>query len=143
MAKGLPKFYDMDVPISSFMTKRLIGIERGSTVQQAAQRMGEFNISSLVVVREGEVVGFFTESDLREKVVAKGLTPEVKVEEIMIEDLITVEVDTSVEKAVGLMADHNIKHLLVKEKGEVVGILTFRDLIDVERQRIETHISRD
>ncbi len=139
----LPRFYDTDLPISAFITKKLIGIEKDASAQQAAKKMSEFNISSLVIVDGGEIVGFLTEGDIRTKVVARGLKPDLPVEDIMSDNLITVDVGTSVEKAALTMADQGIKHLLVEEEGEVCGILSFRDLIDIERQNIETHISRE
>ena len=105
--------------------------------------MNDFNISSLVVMEEGDIVGFFTEGDIRTKVVAQGIKPDIPVKDIMSRDLITVDLGTSVEDAAMKMADHGIKHLLVTEEGEISGILSFRDLIDIERQNIETHISRE
>ena len=139
----LPRFYDTDLPISAFITKKLIGVNKEASVQKAAKKMSDFNISSLVVVEEGDVIGFLTEGDIRTKVVARGLTPDLPVEEIMSKNLITVDKGTSVETAAMKMADHGIKHLLVTEENEISGILSFRDLIDIERQNIETHISRE
>ncbi len=139
----LPEFYDTNLPISGFITRKIIGIDTGSTVQAAAQRMGQFNISSLVIVEDDEVVGFLTEGDIRTKVVAQGLTPDIPVEDVMTEDLITVDIGTSVEDAAVTMADKGVKHLLVEEEGEICGVLSFRDLIDIERQKIETFISRE
>ncbi len=139
----LPRFYDTDLPISAFITKKLIGVDSDASAQAAAKKMSEFNISSLVIVNEGEIVGFLTEGDIRTKVVARGLKPDLPVEDIMSENLITVDIGTSVEKAALTMADQGIKHLLVEEEGEVCGILSFRDLIDIDRQNIETHISRE
>ena len=139
----LPKFYDTSLPISGFITKKVIGIDTGSTVQEAAQRMSQFNISSLVIVDSDDIVGFLTEGDIRTKVVARGLKPDLPVEDIMTKDLITVDISTSVEEAAVTMADKGVKRLLVEEEGEICGVLSFHDLIDIERQKIETHISRE
>ena len=138
-----PKFYDIDGPIRTFVTKRLIGIDCESTVQEAAERMVEFNISSLVVMKEDDIVGFFTEGDIKKDVVAKGLKPDIPVKEIMTTDLITVNIGDEIKDVLQTMTDKNIKHVLVREDGEIVGIVTFRDLIDIERRRLETYISRE
>lgn len=139
----LPRFYDTELPISAFITKKLVGIDNDSSVQEAAKKMNDFNISSLVVMEEGDIIGFLTEGDIRTKVVARGIKPDIPVRDIMSRDLITVDLGTSVEDAAMKMADHGIKHLLVTEEDEISGILSFRDLIDIERQNIETHISRE
>ncbi len=143
MEKAAPKFYDMEHPIRTFVTKRVIGVKPETTVQEAAKRMVEFNISSLTVVDEEEIVGFFTDGDIKKRVVAEGLTPDIPVKEIMTTDLITADIGMDVKDVLELMADKNIKHMLVEEKGEIVGILTFGDLIDIQKQKLETYISRE
>ena len=143
MAKYPQKYYDMEVPIRRFVTKTLIGIDREESVQKAAQRMGEFGISSLVILDDSEIVGFFTEADITKKVAARGLKPDVKVEEVMSTELTTVDIDADVKDATSLMTENRIKHLLVEEDNEIVGMLSFGDLIGMERRKLETYISRE
>ena len=143
MEKTAPKFYDIDHPIRTFVTKRVIGVEPETTVQEAAKRMVEFNISSLTVVSDDEIIGFFTDGDIKKKVVAAGLTPDIPVKKIMTTDLITADIDMTVKDVLELMADKNIKHMLVEENGEIVGILTFGDLIEEKKKKLETYISRE
>lgn len=143
MSETAPKFYDVDIPIRTFVTKRVIGVDADKTVQEAAEMMVEFNVSSLTVVKDDEIVGFFTDGDIKKKVVAEGLKPGIPVREIMVTDLIKVDIDTKVKKVLEIMADKDVKHVLVEEKDEIAGIITFRDLIDLERQKLETHISRE
>ncbi len=112
MEKAAPKFYDMEHPIRTFVTKRVIGVKPETTVQEAAKRMVEFNISSLTVVDEEEIVGFFTDGDIKKRVVAEGLTPDIPVKEIMTTDLITADIGMDVKDVLELMADKNIKHIL-------------------------------
>ncbi|MFW6040592.1 MAG: CBS domain-containing protein [Thermoplasmatota archaeon] len=143
MSRSIPKIYDIDMPIRSLVTKRVIGVDKDSSVQEAARKMVEFDISSLVVMDEGKVIGFFTDGDIKKKVVAEGLEPHIPVKDIMTENLITVDIGTTVKEVLGMMADNNIKHMIVEEGGEIAGILTFSDLINIEKQRVETHISRE
>lgn len=138
-----PEYYELDEPIRAFTTKRLIGIERGKTVQEAAEKMVEFQISSLVVTEDSDIVGLLTDGDFKKKVVAKGFGPDTLVDDAMTTDLITTEIDTSVKEVLRVMSDKEVKRVLVEEDGEIVGMLTFADLIGVERQRLETYISRE
>jgi len=125
------------------MSKRVFGVDSETSIQEAAEKMVEFNISSLVVVKNDEIIGLITNDDLKKRVVAKGLDSTTEVEKIMTKELITVDIDTSVKEALEIMAGKNIKHIPVKEDGEIVGMLTFSDLIDFEKQKLETHISRE
>lgn len=143
MSKAAPKFYDIDMPIRSFVTKRLIGVKSDSSVQEAAKKMVEFGTGSVVVIENDDVVGFLTDGDIKKKVVAKGLKPEMSVKEIMVTDLITAEISSDIKDVLKLMAKKNIQHVLIEENEEIVGIVTFRDLIDIERQKVETYISRE
>ncbi|MFW6457758.1 MAG: CBS domain-containing protein, partial [Planctomycetota bacterium] len=73
MNNGVPEFYDMQVPIRAFVTKRLVGVESDESVKKAAQRMTQFNISFIVVMKDEDIVGLLTDTDLKSRVVAKGL----------------------------------------------------------------------
>jgi len=143
MNKAAPKFYDVDMPIRSFVTKRLIGVKSESSVQEAAEEMVEFSTGSLVVIENEDVVGFLTDGDIKKKVVAKGLKPDMPVKEIMVEELITADISSDIKDVLELMAEKNIQHVLIEEDGDIVGIITFRDLIDIKRQKLETYISRE
>lgn len=133
--------FDLDAPVRRYITKKLIAVEHDSTVQDAASRMVEFGISSLAVLRDREVVGFFTDADIKERVVAAGRSPAVPVSEIMTTELITADVTEPIRRILDLMSDHRIKHVLITEHESIVGIITLRDVVDMERRRLETYIA--
>lgn len=143
MPEGVPQFYDMQVPIRAFVTKRLVGVHADKTVEEAASRMVEFNISSIVVLEDDTIAGLLTDTDLKSRVVARGKAPGTLVRDVMTRELVSADIGTPVREVLGLMADKNIKHVLIKEEGEYVGMVTFRDLIDIELHSLETYISRE
>lgn len=53
----------------------------------------------------------------------------LKVEDVMVEDVITVEVDATVKKAISLMNENEIGCLIVVRQGKAVGIVTERDML--------------
>jgi len=137
-----PAVYDLKRPIREIVTKRLIGVNQNASFREGVSKMVEFNISSLVATNHDRVVGFMTDTDVK-RAVAQGLTPDVKMEQIMTIDLITVDISSSVREVLETMSKNKIKHLLVTEKGKVVGIVTLRDLEHMVRQKLETYISRE
>jgi len=143
MTQGLPDFYNAQVPIRAFVTKRLIGVDSDSSVQEAAQRMMEFNISSLTVVEDEKLVGILTDTDLKSRVVAEGRPCDTPVRDVMTTELVSLDIGAPVHEALVLMAQKNIKHVVVKENDEFVGMITFRDLIEMELHSLETYISRE
>lgn len=143
MPKYPLEYYDTDEPISRYVTKTLIGIDENESVQKAAQRMVEFDISSLVVLDGSEIVGFFTDGDIKKKVAAQGLEPDISVKEVMTTDLNTIDIGASVKDVAKLMTEKRIKYVLVEDKEEIIGIVSFGDLIGMERRKLETYISRE
>jgi len=137
-----PAFYDLKRPVREVMTKRLIGIDSKASFKEGVAKMVEFSISSLVITNRDKVVGFITDTDVKRSV-ASGLTPDTKIEQIMTVDLITVNISASIREVLETMSKNKIKHLLVTEKGKVVGIVTVRDLEHMVRQKLETYISRE
>lgn len=130
------------VPVRQYTTKKLIGVTKDETIQKACQRMVEFHIGSLVVCNE-KVVGFFTQGDIIERVVAEGLPYSEPVSKIMIRDLITADIDTPVYKVLESMQQHQIRHMLITEEGNITGLFSLKDLVDAEKQFLETAISSE
>ena len=143
MERSIPKIYDLNMPIRSMITKRVIGVDKNSSVQESAEKMVEFEVSSLVVVDDGDIVGFLTDDDIKKRVVARGLNSDIPVKEVMSRNLITANIGTTVRDVLDIMADKNVKHMMIEEEGEIVGMLTFGDLIHIDKQKVETHISRE
>lgn len=101
-------------------------------VSSVANKMTENNVSSVVIIAfNGKPVGIITEKDLVSKVLA---TPapnlDLKAHEIMSPELITVSPDDFSYQALLMMTKHNIQHVVVTDKSEVLrGIVTVKDLI--------------
>ena len=115
------------------MTKHVVDIEPGATVAQAIAKMKERNVSSLLVKRESnmDTWGFMTETDLIEKVVAKGLDPAgLTVQEIMSKPVITVSPKSSLYECAALLARADIRRVLVYDGQDIVGIVSSSDIFD-------------
>ncbi|AEH25132.1 CBS domain-containing protein [Pyrococcus yayanosii] len=135
---------DMRAPVKVYMTKKLIGVKPTTSVQEASKIMMEFDVGSLVVVDDdGNVVGFFTKSDVIRRVIVPGLPYDTPVSEIMTKDLITVNSSTPLGEVLKVMAQYRIKHILVEEEGKIVGIFTLSDLLEASRRKLETAISTE
>ena len=88
-------------------------------------------------------MGVFSERDIKERVAAKGLDTSIPVKEVMTRDPPTVDIDMEVKEVTKTMTKQRTKYVLVREEGEIVGILSFGDLIGMERRKLETYISRE
>ncbi len=115
--------------VGELISGKLIYINSEDNVIKAAFFMRENNISSLLVKHKGDFVGIVTEKDIINKVVAEELYPgDIKVNEIMSKDLVTVSKNESIEDAAKLMRKKGIRRLVVHEDQRIVGIITETDI---------------
>jgi acetoin utilization protein AcuB len=114
--------------VKNCMQKDLIIIGRDALLQEAAVLMKQHSIRHLPVVEEGHLVGFITESDLRQYSFPS-LEKDILVHEVMVLNPITINVNASVESAVRLIHDYKIGGLPVLDKKKLVGIITVIDLL--------------
>ena len=95
-----------------------------TSIREAAQRMQEGRVSSALVVHEGRLWGIVTDRDLRNRVVASGLSVDERVGDIATREVMTLAHNTPVYEAFITMARHNIHHLPVLREGQALGVLT-------------------
>jgi CBS domain-containing protein len=104
--------------------------EAKQTVLEVARAMVERNIGAVPVLRDGLLVGIFSERDLMKRVVVEGRDPQnTRVEEVMTEDPLTVGPDETLETCMVLMRRHGFRHLPVCEGKELRGIVSLRDIL--------------
>jgi CBS domain-containing protein len=123
----------MTLTIREIMRKKLETIEEMASVQEAAKKMKDKNVSSLLAVdTNGKPQGLVTERDLVRKVCINDTsTSTVTNKEIMSTPLITINSTSSPSLAADMMLQNNVRHLLVVDDkdnaNKPVSIITPRD----------------
>src|SRR5687768_10576771 len=108
-------------------------IEPGWTVRNAAERMAERNIGAVAVVDDGALKGVFSERDIMSRVVAKGLNPDdTTVAAVMTKEILVGNPRENVDSALQKMHSIGCRHLPVVENGKLVGMLSIRDLLEMD-----------
>ena len=116
--------------VSSLVKRLPVSVSPDTSVREAARIMYDNGVGSVIVVVEGKPVGVFTERDLL-KLVATGVSLDARIEGVMSKNVITVKTGDSIIKAATLMSENRIRHLpVVDEKGELVGVISIRDIVD-------------
>ena len=98
------------------------------TFEEVARALHEHRISSVVVMDGANLAGIVTERDLVNLVAEGGDPKTTRVGERMTRELDTVGPKTDIAEAADHMARLKIRHLPVLERGELVGIISIRDL---------------
>lgn len=119
------------------------------SVLEAIATMSEANIGAIVVERDGQAAGIFTERDYLRKVALQGrASSDTPVSEVMSSPLITVAPGESTRDAMETMTECRCRHLVVTEGEEMVGIVSLGDLVkhmlvqaEAEVEQLSSYIS--
>ena len=135
----------MQNAVKEIMSTKLETMDVTSNAQEAAKKMNDKRISSVLVIdRENksdqEPIGIVTERDLVIRICAAGTSSkDVGIREIMSSPIVTVEPDATVETAAELMLSNKVRHLLVidEQTRKPVGIIAPSDLNKYLRGNID------
>ncbi|HIJ78851.1 MAG: CBS domain-containing protein [Desulfobulbaceae bacterium] len=114
--------------VKNCMQKDLVTIGKNTLLQEAGVLMKKHAIRHLPVVEDEQLVGFISESDLRQYSFPSR-EKNIFVHEVMVLNPITINVNASIEQAARLIHDYKIGGLPVLDKKKLVGIITAIDLL--------------
>jgi len=109
----------------------LCTISPTATVYVGLQQMAEKDVGAILIVEDGQLIGIFTERDYSRKVILKGkssLTTPIK--ELMVRDILYVSPSDTIDDCMAIMTEKQIRHLPVMHEGELVGLVSMRDVVN-------------
>lgn len=105
-------------------------VHRMVSVAEAANLLAEYDVGALIVVDSQGVVGVISERDIARKVAANDLNAtETLVEDVMSEKVISVTPFTNLKECEDLMRENGIRHLPVVDNGQLIAVISIRDLL--------------
>jgi len=122
--------------------REVVTSEAENTVEDAIRSMQGRNIGALLVTDRGRPVGIFTERDVLRCYLASGGKGfgQIPLREAMTTNLVVAELDDDLADIMGVMTDRNIRHLPVVDKGALIGMLSVRDVIQSQVQKLTSEI---
>jgi len=116
--------------VAKIMNKKPKTVGPGVSIVSAAKTMRTARIGSLLVKKGKKLVGIVTDTDIVRRAVAinKNLG-RMTVEKIMTTPICTIEGSQPVDDAQDMMGDLGVRHLAVTQGGEIVGVVSVRDLL--------------
>jgi CBS domain-containing protein len=116
--------------VSSIMTKNPKSVGPTTSVVSAAKTMKAARVGSLFVKKGKQLVGIVTDTDIVRRAVSSGKPlGKLTVEKIMTAPILTIEAGSTVDDAQDMMGDHSIRHLGVTRSGQIIGVVSVRDLL--------------
>lgn len=114
--------------VREVMSTQLHSVEPTDTVAEAVAVMAQHRIGSVLVMEGDRLRGIFTERDTVRSLSQSHDAPRHQITSWMTADPKTVAPDEDAEAALRMMLDSGFRHLPVVEEGQVVGMVSMRDL---------------
>lgn len=119
--------------LKEILRREPVTAARHTPVDEAARLMAREHVSALLITDGPQLVGIFTDRDVRARVVAEGLDPSVPVGEVMTPDPVTIPADRLAMEALAELSHHQVNHVPVMQEGRVIGVVTAADLMRLAR----------
>jgi CBS domain-containing protein len=132
LIRSLPDVPETRLKVDDYMTKQVMTADEKTPIVTIAKMMGEKRIGRVIITSKDEPqhMRIFTERDLLTTFLAKGKSLKTEVGKASASPLIVTRSGTSIHKAAATMTSKHIRRLPITKKGELVGIITARDLVE-------------
>jgi CBS domain-containing protein len=117
--------------VRNIMKSPVVSIDPEQSVRAAAQVMRDHGIGSVVVGRLDRVVGILTERDVLHAAAQIGDLEGARVGDHMTAPVVTASANWDVTVAATEMTQRHIRHLVVVERDQPLGVVSLRDVLSV------------
>lgn len=126
--------------VKDVMSSPVITVDVNEAVDKVAQFLDTQRLGCIIVIdKDGRPLGIITERDLVTRVLAKNKLPsKLLAEDVMTSPLITINPDETLSNAARQMSRLNVRRLGVVYKGDLVGVISSKDVLSVTPELLET-----
>jgi CBS domain-containing protein len=117
--------------VRNIMKSPVVSVDPERSVRAAAQVMRDHGIGSVVVEWQDRVVGILTERDVLHAAAQTGDLDSARVGDHMTAPVVTASPNWDVTVAATEMTHRHIRHLVVVEQNQPLGVLSLRDVLSV------------
>ena len=117
--------------VRNLMKQPVVSVGADQSVRQAARRMQEHVIGSVVVTDGDRLAGILTERDVLHAVAEDRDLDQTSAGELMTRELVTAGPNWDVVVAASVMTSNRIRHLVVQDREQLLGVLSLRDVLSV------------
>jgi CBS domain-containing protein len=106
-----------------------VGVGPDRTIREAAVLMESAGVGSLAVIEDDRVVGIVTDRDLVRRGLARGLSPDARIDGLMSTPVVTIDADADLHGAFEVFRTHAVRRVAVTRRDAYVGTLSVDDLL--------------
>lgn len=120
--------------LANLIKREPFTVSQETPLSEALTKMDEMKVGSILVTdQDGQLVGILTDKDLLRRVVLPQLPLSTPIRQVMTANPKVLDADSSVEQAAQLMLQHEFRHVPVVSKGQIIGMVSERDLFAFQR----------
>lgn len=113
--------------IEKIMNRNIIVMECNSKLVEISEKMKKDDIGMIILCDNKKIKGIITDRDIVTKIIANNDT---EIKDYYSNNIVSIDINENIDKAIELMKNHKIKRLLVKNKNKLVGVLSLSDLLN-------------
>lgn len=111
------------------MTTEVVAVDKKTSIRDAAMKMAESDVGSVIVNDNKSLVGIITDRDITIRGVAENSDlNNVTCEDVMSKNVVTATSNTDMEAVIDLMSENQIKRIPIVDNNNVVGMISLRDI---------------
>jgi len=130
LTRGVARAATLNLDVGKVMTRRVFTVEETYSVGEAARIMNDKRIGSVLVTRNGQPYGVFTERDLVTKILLNEKPLATELSAVSSRPIVNVGMNVHLNEAARVMADYKIKRLPIYNGNAPIGIVTARDIVE-------------
>ena len=120
--------------VRDLVKRQPVSVDSHMSIHEVAKRMSAEEVSSVLVMCDSELCGIVTDKDLRRRVLAKGVSPDSAISDVMTPNPKSVAADADVDSALLLMMRRNYHHLPVMDNSRPLGLVTAGDILRAQSE---------
>jgi CBS domain-containing protein len=120
--------------VRDLLSRAPVLVNHDTSIREAAQVMSKENVSSILVVKDGQLCGIVTDKDLRQRVLVEGLDTNMSIAVVMTVHPMSIPADADVDAALLMMMRKNYHHLPIVDNGKPLGLVTAGDILRAQSE---------
>jgi len=137
----------IEMKVRDIMSSRVVSCPPNTTVADAARKMREEDVGSIIIVQNRKPIGIMTREDVTNRVAAEDKLPsKVLVKEVMTSPVITAAPDETISTVAKRMSKYGYERMPVKQLNKIVGFISVRDILRVSPGTLDIlkdHLERE
>lgn len=118
-------------------------IDPNDSALKALEFMAEKNVGALLVIKNDQLEGLFSERDYARKVILHGkASKDIAVSEVMTRDVIEATPELTTDECMSLMTMNRVRHLPVRDNKEIIGVVSIGDVVNARISEQEFEIKQ-